>query len=67
LKLAIEIDGESHFREGAQQHDQDRQRFIEQFGIRFLRFLTTEVHQNLDGVMLRICETIEELKKDRSW
>ena len=38
LKLAIEIDGESHFQDGAQEYDQERQAFIESVGIRFLRF-----------------------------
>lgn len=38
LKLAIEIDGDSHFSKNAMVCDQDRQEYIEAFGIRFLRF-----------------------------
>jgi len=53
-KLAIEIDGESHYREGAEEADCQRQRIIESFGIKFLRFTNTEVYENLDGVMERI-------------
>ena len=37
-KLAIEIDGDSHFQEDAAEYDGKRQTAIEQLGIRFLRF-----------------------------
>ena len=38
LKLAVEIDGDSHFSADAKNYDEQRQAFIESFGIRFLRF-----------------------------
>ena len=41
LKLAIEIDGDSHFRSGADEYDKARQEEIEQYSIRFLRFMNT--------------------------
>jgi very-short-patch-repair endonuclease len=37
-RLAIEIDGESHYVEGAQQKDQERQAFIESQDIEVLAF-----------------------------
>ncbi len=37
LKLAIEIDGNSHFVEGAETRDRERQQIIESYGIKFLR------------------------------
>ena len=43
LKLAIEIDGESHFQVSAKNKDIERQTFVESFGIQFLRFTTVEV------------------------
>ena len=38
LKLAMEIDGDSHFQPGEQEKDQRRQEHIEFFGVQFLRF-----------------------------
>lgn len=56
-RLAIEVDGESHYTPDATRHDQERQRFIETFGFQFLRFTNVEVYDNLDGVL----ETIAAL------
>jgi very-short-patch-repair endonuclease len=57
-KLAIELDGESHFVEGAQEKDVARQKWIEQFGIRFLRFTNDDIRKNLYGVLDAIEEAI---------
>jgi very-short-patch-repair endonuclease len=54
VKLGIELDGGSHFGVGARAYDEKRQRFIESFGIRILRFSNTEVSGNLDGVLEKI-------------
>ncbi len=62
LKLAIEIDGESHFQATAIEYDQARQTFIEATGIRFLRFTNEDVDQNLDGVLETIVATIQQLR-----
>lgn len=61
LKLAIEIDGDSHFEEGAQEYDRERQAVIESVGIRFLRFTNDEVYGNLERVLERITQEIWEL------
>jgi very-short-patch-repair endonuclease len=61
LKLAIEVDGESHFLDGAEEYDQQRQEYIEAFGITFLRFLNTDVYKNLDGVLDTIAGKAKEL------
>ena|ERR1051325_2852990 len=69
LKLAIEIDGESHFRNGAEVYDQERQKHIEAFRIRFLRFTNEDVLRNFRGVLLSIEKMIHELEamdKERS-
>jgi very-short-patch-repair endonuclease len=60
LKLAIEIDGESHFIPGAEEYDKERQEYIEAYGIKFLRFTNTDVCENLDGVCLSIYDEIEK-------
>lgn len=66
IKLAIEIDGESHFREGAQERDKERQQIIEGYGIRFLRFTNEDVRRNLEGVLSSIEETVRTLAHDSS-
>lgn len=62
-KLAIEIDGNSHFQENAAEYDGKRQAAIEQLGIRFLRFTNQEIHKNLFEVLERIGETLEKADK----
>jgi very-short-patch-repair endonuclease len=61
LRLAIEVDGESHFVEGAEEYDRERQQYIEALGIKFLRFLNTEIYHNLQGVLQAINEKVTEL------
>jgi very-short-patch-repair endonuclease len=58
IKLAIEIDGESHFQEGAAHYDKERQIFIEPTGINFLRFTNNQVYENLNGVLEIIAQEI---------
>lgn len=62
LKLAIEVDGSSHFKAGAADYDHARQTFIEQFGITFLRVTNTNVYENLSGVCDLIQQKISELR-----
>jgi very-short-patch-repair endonuclease len=50
LKVAIEVDGDSHFALGVEEYDKERQDHIEAYGIRFLRFTNPEVCENLDGI-----------------
>jgi very-short-patch-repair endonuclease len=60
LKLAVEIDGDSHFQEGAQGDDSVRQTGIESLGIRFLRFTNDEVYNNLEYVLEEITRAVTE-------
>ena len=60
LKLAIEVDGGSHFIEGADVRDKERQTIIETFGISFLRFTNKEIQENINGVLEKIMENIQE-------
>jgi very-short-patch-repair endonuclease len=62
LKLAIEVDGDSHFMPDAEEQDKARQEYIEAYGIRFLRFTNTDVCENLDGVCQMIFNKVEEIK-----
>ena len=61
LKLAVEIDGDSHFVTDALKNDERRQAFIESFGIHFLRFTNHEVNRELEAVLEKICQFVNEL------
>ena len=57
LKLVIEIDGESH--DGKIQEDKTREEKLKSLGLNILRFLDSEVKQNMEGVILEIRKWIE--------
>jgi very-short-patch-repair endonuclease len=59
LKLAIEVDGDSHFMPGSEEQDKARQEYIEALGIHFLRFTNVDVSENLDGVCQKIFDELE--------
>jgi very-short-patch-repair endonuclease len=63
VKLAIELDGDSHFQAGAPEYDDKRRQFIESFGICIIRFLNSEVYGNLDGVLERIGHEVLERRQ----
>jgi very-short-patch-repair endonuclease len=64
LKLAIEIDGDSHVGDDAQIYDVERQVFLEAKGTRFLRFTNQQVYENLDAVIERIAGVVGELREE---
>jgi very-short-patch-repair endonuclease len=59
LKLAIEVDGDSHFIEGARERDRERQTIMEAVGITFLRFNNREIYENINGVLNKIMGCIK--------
>ena len=61
LKLAIEVDGSSHFTESASFTDKERQRYLEAFGIQFIRFTNKEICENLEGAVMTIIKQIEKI------
>jgi very-short-patch-repair endonuclease len=63
LKLAIEIDGESHFVKGGPERDAEREQWIRQYGITFLRFTNEDVRNNLDSVISKIASIVKKLDK----
>jgi very-short-patch-repair endonuclease len=63
LKLAIEIDGESHDHSDAYLNDIKRQEKLESLGIHFLRFDDEDVKANVDHVIAAIGDWIREHKK----
>ena len=59
MKLAVEVDGDSHFLEKSLEYEKERQSFIEGFGIQFLRFTNNDIYRNLNGALFTICETLK--------
>lgn len=57
LNLAIEVDGISH--DSKIDDDTDRQRTLESLGIKFLRFVDSDVRYNLDSVLREIRDFIK--------
>jgi very-short-patch-repair endonuclease len=63
LKLTIEIDGDSHYGSLSQKYDNERQKYIESFGIQFLRFTNDDICTNLDSVLQMIYDWTERYKE----
>ncbi len=59
IRLAIELDGDSHFTDEAKRGDRERQAWVESFGMRFVRVTNIDVYENLDGVLQVIARAIE--------
>jgi len=53
-KLAVELDGDSHFTGEAIEYDRERTAYLNALNIKVLRFLNTDVYDNLNVV----CEKI---------
>ena len=65
VRLAIEIDGGIHRSGGVKNYDIDRQRYLEQFGISFLRFSNEEVLNNTENVLSVIKAKLKELENSK--
>jgi len=61
LKLAIEVDGDSHFSDDAKIRDREREEIIRSYGFTFMRFSNKEIIGNLDGVIAAVMQYIERL------
>ena len=62
MTLAIEVDGESHNSKNARCRDEKRQKEIEAYGIRFLRFTDDEVLGNPNRVVDAIEKNVRQLE-----
>jgi very-short-patch-repair endonuclease len=62
LKLAIEIDGRIHLLKEMKMADSERQEYIEQFEISFLRFTNDEVLYEIENVISRIEAEVKKLR-----
>jgi very-short-patch-repair endonuclease len=57
IRLAVEVDGDTHSSDEEIESDKNRQTEIENFGISFLRFKNEEIFRNIEKVILRL-ETV---------
>ena len=60
-KLAVELDGSQHYEESALTQDDERTQWLQKNGICVLRFLNSDVSNNLSDV----CTTIDTVVKER--
>jgi len=52
IKLVIEVDGANHyFDEKSEEYDNKRQKYLENLGLKVIRFKNNEIRDNLDGVL----------------
>ena len=58
-KLAVELDGDSHFTDEAIEYDLQRTAYLNTLNIKVLRFLNTDVYDNLNVVCERILGEIK--------
>jgi very-short-patch-repair endonuclease len=61
LRLAIEVDGATHGTEEEKQYDTVRQEEIEAVGIQFIRRTNLEVYHDMNHLLERIKEGVEQL------
>ena len=58
-KLIIEIDGSIHNIEEVKQNDEQRQKYLEDLGLRIIRFTNNEIRNNLEIVIQAIEKNIK--------
>lgn len=63
VKLALEIDGDSHFVEGAQEYDNEREAFLMDKRTNILKFTNSQIYEELDNVLEAIAHKVQELRK----
>ena len=61
LKLAIEVDGDSHFTKQGKIYDEERTKILQGYGLHVIRFTNDEVMNDFDVVCKQIHEFIENL------
>ena len=60
-KMVIEIDGSQHFYDDGLEHDKERDAYINNLGLKALRFTSVDVLKNLEGVIDKILENMNEI------
>jgi very-short-patch-repair endonuclease len=63
LKLAVEIDGDVHNEPEQKEYDIERQKYLEAFGIKFVRIKNEELMSNANKTFIKIEEEIDKIVK----
>jgi very-short-patch-repair endonuclease len=63
LRLAIEVDGATHWDDAAKARDEARDRWLNAQGIEVMRIPASRIYRDLPGVMDRIMLRIEALSR----
>ncbi len=64
LKLAVEVVGESHNNSGQREYDIQRQKYLEEFNIKFVRIKDEELLGNPNKAFMKIEDAIKLLEKN---
>ena len=65
LKLAVEIDGDVHEQEDQKKYDEVRQKYLEEFGIKFVRITNEELLGNPNKAFAKIEDAIKILERKK--
>jgi len=65
-KLIVELDGGQHAENEAVRYDNERTKYFESLGYRVIRFWNNQVMKDMNGVILTITYTLEEIQKGKS-
>ena len=60
--LVIELDGSQHYEKEERAYDQERTRYLEEYGLKVIRIDNREVNKNFSGV----CAYIDKILSSRS-
>jgi len=66
LKLAVEVDGDIHDLQDQKKYDKDRQEYLENFGIHFIRIKNEELTSRPDKAFQRIENEIKMIIDNRA-
>lgn len=63
VKLAVEVDGESHYHQHGRKHDERRTEFLNSLDIKVVRFTNDQILYELDGVLIVLEKELTSLTK----
>jgi very-short-patch-repair endonuclease len=64
LQLVIEIDGDTHYGDDAEEYDMNRTAYLQSQNLEVIRFTNPDVTQNIDGVMIVLEKLIRKKKEE---
>ena len=59
-KIIVELDGSQHYESVSMKKDEERTKYLEEYGLKIIRIPNNEVNQNFRGV----CEYIDKIVKE---